>query len=135
MISRYLDLYALFQSTLPAGGTTTRMAPRSIFLQRFQSTLPAGGATLASAISWPSWTYFNPRSPQGERRCCWWYSDRWPEFQSTLPAGGATLARSICREYNVFQSTLPAGRATPARSYADAAQYISIHAPRRGSDS
>ena len=56
--------------------------------------------------------YFNPRSPCGERRngnagCC----------------GG-----------DVFQSTLPVWGATPVRKEIKRAGFISIHAPRVGSD-
>ena len=34
---------------------------------RFQSTLPAGGATQASRALHQITSYFNPRSPRGER--------------------------------------------------------------------
>ena len=55
---------------------------------------------------------FNPRSPWGER-----------------PVGGET-ANSKGR----FQSTLPVGGATPRFLYLRALPWISIHAPRGGSD-
>ena len=55
-----------FQSTLPARGATNPCAERPPFRQ-FQSTLPARGATLATAWSWKTTQYFNPRSPHGER--------------------------------------------------------------------
>ena len=56
-----------FQSTLPARGATLNLFPKATAI-RFQSTLPARGATsgwrgYACAIS-----YFNPRSPHGERQ-------------------------------------------------------------------
>ena len=102
-----------FQSTLPAGGATPERKKRW-GLASFQSTLPAGGATLfhPDKVIWmgisihaprrgsdrhprpgqPLLDYFNPRSPQGERRGG--RKRKTPQliFQSTLPAGGATCA-------------------------------------------
>ena len=57
-------------------------------------------------------SYFNPRSPCGERPCGGWRETYRIRFQSTLPVWGATYAQS-----SFF----------PALS-------ISIHAPRVGSD-
>ena len=57
----------VFQSTLPARGATESIAQaKKVFA--FQSTLPARGATLQAGSSLPTWQYFNPRSPHGERR-------------------------------------------------------------------
>ena len=56
---------------------------------------------------------FNPRSPHGERRDRWQMYHNCQAFQSTLPARGAT-ARSRLQKTNRL--------------------YISIHAPRTGSD-
>ena len=78
----------------------------------FQSTLPAGGATGPLYIYLWSLCDFNPRSPRGERprlKLCEEASDL---FQSTLPAGGATY----CHGPQVLNG------------------FISIHAPRGGSD-
>ena len=57
-------------------------------------------------------SYFNPRSPHGERRASCLEKFDFEEFQSTLPARGAT-------EFG-FGAPLP--------------EEISIHAPRTGSD-
>ena len=85
----YVTQCFLFQSTLPVGGATTVgwpidgdatisiHAPRggsdivfllpSLVKNIFQSTLPVGGATVKDLIK-SAWTsYFNPRSPWGER--------------------------------------------------------------------
>ena len=100
----------------------------------FQSTLPGWGATVANHIenlcviisihaprmgsdsTTHTWingsTYFNPRSPDGERR---------------VPL---TYASCICQ----FQSTLPGWGATPGAEHAKCGRRISIHAPRMGSD-
>ena len=81
---------------------------------RFQSTLPAWGATsctdfersdidisihaprMGSDLSWNtvllSASYFNPRSPHGERLANRQQKKQFQIFQSTLPAWGATDA-------------------------------------------
>ena len=83
------------------------------YFREFQSTLPVWGATRTVPSVVPSLYDFNPRSPCGERP-----SPRgirptsWP-FQSTLPVWGATW---------LSLRPFPGGR------------WISIHAPRVGSD-
>ena len=101
-----------FQSTLPARGATVMRCTRTPRAKSFQSTLPARGATTFASQRVQAASYFNPRSPHGERRST--STPRWsaPRFQSTLPARGATDA---ARE-------------------ADEIARISIHAPRTGSD-
>lgn len=68
--------------------------------------IPCDGRLTASA-------YFNPRSPQGERH-------------TTMLQGQAGLE---------FQSTLPAWGVTRATMWWNRRKWISIHAPRMGSDS
>ena len=78
---------------------------------KFQSTLPAWGATAAAALGLALM-----------------------RFQSTLPAWGATttfISGDLAIE---FQSTLPAWGATAAKAAERKYHYISIHAPRVGSD-
>ena len=123
-----------FQSTLPARGATLLIgagefrlsisihAPRTgsdeIMLgdERsstiFQSTLPARGATALRCIQLSS------------RRL----------FQSTLPARGATAGSRSTAQHVRFQSTLPARGATSGVHHVIPVLYISIHAPRTGSD-
>ena len=79
--------------------------------QRFQSTLPVWGATAALLTSSRKRSYFNPRSPCGERR-------------------GYKLQTAI----NKFQSTLPVWGATYSEPMQGSIAGISIHAPRVGSD-
>ena len=55
-------------------------------------------------------------------------------FQSTLPARGATTVRGAIDEVYEFQSTLPARGATASSAIFRRSQWISIHAPRTGSD-
>ena len=121
-----------FQSTLPARGATTRS--RVLSLGRiFQSTLPARGATKylskgskvaiisihaprtgsdgGSLMQDAVHSYFNPRSPHGERR------------ESRL-----TNLRS-----RHFNPRSPHGE-RPCAVQGAAWRHISIHAPRTGSD-
>ena len=99
-----------FQSTLPVWGATDRaqIRPR---LKLFQSTLPVWGATRLTSHRW-----------------------RLLRFQSTLPVWGATLAVLALAFSPVFQSTLPVWGATDTTAMAVDYIYISIHAPRVGSD-
>ena len=78
----------------------------------FQSTLPARGATTSSPASCCRRCHFNPRSPHGERLFI--------NSRKSFASG--------------FQSTLPARGATKHRLSYDSQGYISIHAPRTGSD-
>ena len=145
-----------FLSTLPARGATAETQVKDA-LEKFLSTLPARGATTRS---WRTFTpsYFYPRSPRGERPPTRRGSLTTAAFLSTLPARGATMSRphsfAVLR---IFLSTLPARGATRRwptlpptssnfypRSPRGERQYptpdltdetfISIHAPREGSD-
>ena len=80
--------------------------------QEFQSTLPVWGATAADTANDADLDDFNPRSPCGERRSPGSDGGIKVRFQSTLPVWGATRGRA---------STVQCG-------------FISIHAPRVGSD-
>ena len=100
---------------------------------------------------------FNPRSPHGERPSAGLRTQYFPfisihaprtgsdrtgntqvkarfGFQSTLPARGATTVRGAIDEVYEFQSTLPARGATASSAIFRRSQWISIHAPRTGSD-
>ena len=77
---------------------------------------------------------FNPRSPHGERLFTHICFINIIEFQSTLPAWGATSLVCLSSNTSRFQSTLPAWGATPRFTLSTLASYISIHAPRMGSD-
>ncbi len=101
--------------------------------------------------------YFNPRSPDGERRTSSADLTSGEQFQSTLPGWGATTIPITATALYTFQSTLPGWGATcipcPASGSAryfnprspDGERHdglngnvwlhrISIHAPRMGSD-
>ena len=79
-------------------------------------------------------TYFNPRSPHGERRCTLLHLPSCNRFQSTLPARGATragLQPHRVREISIHAPRTGSDPGSPAERRND---YISIHAPRTGSD-
>ena len=79
-------------------------------------------------------TYFNPRSPCGERQATAVARSVSRIFQSTLPVWGATLSPLGSSAYSSFQSTLPVWGATQRRQVRRGTSHISIHAPRVGSD-
>ena len=124
---------------------------------RFQPTLPARGATEPAGRKQTSSSYFNPRSPHGERP---WFRGLHPPrfpisthaprtgsdfkaenlssdthgFQPTLPARGATTSSAVlpCIAPN-FNPRSPHGERrlqVPRHRRRD----ISTHAPRTGSD-
>ena len=80
-------------------------------LALFQSTLPGWGATLCRIWTWPLWRYFNPRSPDGERRFVY-RAVAVTDFNPRSP-DGERLSRSVISPL---------------------VDPISIHAPRMGSD-
>jgi len=100
-----------FQSTLPAGGATARIQILDP-LDFISIHAPRGGSDRPRSQRGYRPTYFNPRSPRGERR-------GWNPF--------------LCRVIS-FQSTLPAGGATSDEFDGCDTLKISIHAPRGGSD-
>ena len=101
----------LFQSTLPVGGAT--VTPPDASVQRPISIhAPRGGSDAVAACSSATASYFNPRSPWGERQPCGTSDRQKKVFQSTLPVGGATRHGPSLLKVEI----------------------ISIHAPRGGSD-
>ena len=126
-------------------------------LMIFQSTLPAGGATSCRTLCPAASENFNPRSPQGERRCCSIRDIGLRLISIHAPRRGSDPnIRDAANGCRVFQSTLPAGGATNGNVFNGASppnfnprspqgerrahlvaavpSSISIHAPRRGSD-
>ena len=100
-----------FQSTLPARGATILKAS---YLSRctFQSTLPARGATTGVKSNPTGGTYFNPRSPHGERHF-------WKMAMLT---------------WHISIHAPRTGSDAPGFVFQKAGGLISIHAPRTGSD-
>ena len=95
----------------PRVGSDLILFISKILSQEFQSTLPVWGATCHTQAA-DGLTDFNPRSPCGERPPTSMEPSQVDRFQSTLPVWGATGGA-----FNNFNL-----------------EFISIHAPRVGSD-
>ncbi len=122
----------------------------------FQSTLPGWGATVSGRIDHVAVDYFNPRSPDGERRTGQQDRHRQTDFNPRSPDGERHGAAGLAHprtDFNprspdgerpvtvppwpivpIFQSTLPGWGATYTAVCLGVSPYISIHAPRMGSD-
>ncbi len=80
-------------------------------------------------------SYFNPRSPHGERRLKASTTTMYTRFQSTLPARGATRDNGECPgSGRHFNPRSPHGERLSKEATAVYINEISIHAPRTGSD-
>ena len=144
-----------FQSTLPVGGATQtarrpfRLIQISIHAPRggsdsgvFQLVpvnlisihAPRGGSDSSKFSPRRNTKHFNPRSPWGERLDPVPVPPAFFGFQSTLPVGGATP----CQRRFFFQDWIsihaPRGGSDPLPPSSGAGERISIHAPRGGSD-
>ena len=97
---------------------------------------PRVGSDIPSSIyDLPQYTHFYPRSPRGERRIQVAATAPSDRFLSTLPAWGAT--RSMQRLFPLrmyFYPRSPRGERLSFFPYGLFAFFISIHAPRVGSD-
>ena len=100
-----------FNPRSPQGERLTLQPPLHILSSTFQSTLPAGGATETWNRVESFCKDFNPRSPQGERQTRALPQSQKQDFNPRSPQGERRIA-----------------------SWLHFAQPISIHAPRRGSD-
>ena len=105
-------LDAIFQSTLPVWGATHLISSLHIVGLISIQAPRVGSDSPITSRSTSAKANFNPRSPCGERLLSTGFYSRRRRFQSTLPVWGATL--SSCGRGGVM--------------------WISIHAPRVGSD-
>ncbi len=154
--TRYNTAYSLlFQSTLPGWGAThcgirgcrpvviSIHAPRmgsdwfhvsGVPKMAFQSTLPGWGAT-ESSLRWDAVEYFNPRSPDGERRG----RDVRPrlrlrDFNPRSPDGERLDVQGLATVFQHFNPRSPDGERLVWGWVVRWGRSISIHAPRMGSD-
>ena len=145
----------VFQPTLPARGATPFQWPGSAQASTFQPTLPARGATQAN-LRFPvdvimisthaprtgsdtgrgrkkisKKSYFNPRSPHGERHGSKCGRSVAAVFNPRSPHGERhSRARLNPRLSSPLQPTLPARGATPmVRPYRLAAEYFNPRSP------
>ena len=80
-------------------------------------------------------TNFNPRSPCGERRAIWTrLTEAQKHFNPRSPCGERHMACFSLGDSRLFQSTLPVRGATLIVRLPASIYWISIHAPRAGSD-
>ena len=122
-----------FQSTLPARGAT--QAGESAEEQSGISIhAPRTGSDQNGSQHIEQATYFNPRSPHGERRRFRYYPMRRQRFQSTLPARGATLYEQGQLSKVDISIHAPRTGSDVIQIVGIAEIAISIHAPRTGSD-
>ena len=124
----------LFQSTLPARGATSA-SPLATLTKKFQSTLPARGATFWDKIFYSWLSYFNPRSPHGERRLPRYNDLRHRRISIHAPRTGSdhiTRRHHKCEEISIHAPRTGSDGST--ESYSILRYEISIHAPRTGSD-
>ena len=127
---------ALFQSTLPGWGATGDMFHRFFDDRDISIHAPRMGSDHGHQPVIYQRRYFNPRSPDGERRLFYWLSEiHNQDFNPRSPDGERLdFSHDIVNTPYQFQSTLPGwGATTQARETRDK-QSISIHAPRMGSD-
>ena len=105
----------LFQSTLPAGGGSDAITgDKAVKMSIFQSTLPVWGATASTFSGQKRKSYFNPRSPCGERPPGCQLSRSTPaDFNPRSPCGERLFSWTrFAMPTSVFQSTLPVWGAT-----------------------
>ena len=101
----------------------------------FQSTLPVWGATIRPSPSVWRGTYFNPRSPCGERLVL--YRDKLPKFHFNprSPCGERLIAVHSCWMVLIISIHAPRVGSDLAPDFSEVHKFcISIHAPRVGSD-
>ena len=145
-----------FQSTLPARGATNvtvcSRVRRYISIHAPRTGSDSGGGRPADSlhvisIHAPrtgsdhckrrqrfSHSYFNPRSPHGERRKQVPNVDKSSYFNPRSPHGERHATGQDTAALDTFQSTLPARGATRRKEEGKPHKPISIHAPRTGSD-
>ena len=79
----------IFQSTLPVRGATTALSTQSL-TATISIHAPRAGSDYSTYCNIMLISYFNPRSPCGERRANIGNIGNHRVFQSTLPVRGAT---------------------------------------------
>ena len=103
--------------------------------RRISIHAPRAGSDQLSATSGAGGQNFNPRSPCGERPVFAEVAQKFRHFNPRSPCGerlALTFILTSCPP--VFQSTLPVRGATIIKAGTTPFEYISIHAPRAGSD-
>ena len=124
---------SLFQSTLPGWGATDR-GQAGDDRNGISIHAPRMGSDLALGSPNTGVTYFNPRSPDGERHLRVLRVFHPCHFNPRSPDGERLGSAHVSIFPQIFQSTLPGWGATGRSQSAMSLIQISIHAPRIGSD-
>ena len=128
-----VDSYCHFNPRSPRGERpvlTAEILPKI----SFQSTLPARGATFAQNFE-NNQTLISIHAPrEGSDALIGTMRAVLPNFNPRSPRGERLLSALFLVIQCEFQSTLPARGATPDGNYNFVMYWISIHAPREGSD-
>ena len=105
-------------STLaPREGSDSPVKISGTASQAFQPSLPARGATWQSLPQRRPQTYFNPRSPRGERQSATGQAVERPRISTLAPREGSDIFSSFLgRVFSEFQPSLPARGATGWRN-------------------
>ena len=122
-----------FQSTPPVWGAT-KAESGNCGGKAFQSTPPVWGATCLSCEVFPRRLDFNPRPPCGERPPYVIFCSGKSDFNPRPPCGERLCSVDSKTPAGIFQSTPPVWGATRICFQFQLEEYISIHAPRVGSD-
>ena len=114
------------------GATTFRLAARKAV--RISIRAPRVGSDLASWRSFRRCTYFNPRSPCGERPTRAAEARAPSHFNPRSPCGERQRSMQSSTSSSNFNPRSPCGERLDRSVVYDVALYISIRAPRVGSD-
>ena len=123
-----------FQSTLPGWGATRRQS-HFITEDIISIHAPRMGSDVSDAERKGLEQYFNPRSPDGERRCAGQNgSPPRLDFNPRSPDGERHSLGRLGFGVDYFNPRSPDGERRPGTQRQDQRWHISIHAPRMGSD-
>ena len=125
----------LFQSTLPVRGATRLNEPAKHRGSYFNPRSPCGERLLYAVNALIRSCDFNPRSPCGERPVCSQAGCSCVFISIHAPRAGSDIPRlNGCHPLFYFNPRSPCGERRRAFVPVDSVVDISIHAPRAGSD-
>ena len=124
----------IFQSTFPLRGAT-RSGRQPVVPHRISIHVPLVGSDGKAGRRCTVSTYFNPRSPCGERPTAQHMAPRPMDFNPRSPCGERQATRPTGTAHPQFQSTFPLRGATGRGRWHDFHRIISIHVPLAGNDS
>ena len=130
------NVCSIFQSTLPGWGATFQTTVKIPLLHYFNPRSPDGERPHSDHRILLARDNFNPRSPDGERLCGTMNTpSKKQDFNPRSPDGERQTQLYLTTTTHTFQSTLPGWGATCGKKITLQRAFISIHAPRMGSDS